>query len=514
MKPISMWCLALALAIGIAQPEVAVAQAGTHSNAVQSKKTVKKKRHHRSRRISRAERARRQAAAKAKAAREAKLKAEAEAKARREAKQAAEEKIMQQALALDKAGKPGEAYKLLEPMEFERSGEVRYDYLLGICALDSGKPAKATLAFERVLAVDPNFAGARLDMARAYYQLGDLPRARTEFVTVKKLHPPPAAKATIDKYLAVIDARLRARQTRVTGYLAATAGHDSNVNTSTSQGQIAVPALGNVPFTLSSTNLKSEDWYVAWAGGLSVIHPVNNKVTVFGGVNIRQRGNMMMTQYDLINLAGSVGGIFAINKRNSLKLGFTDGQYTLGSVRYYDNTGINGEWRHVFSPANQLSVFGQQMQYRFVNSARFTSNSIQSFDQSIVGTTWLHVMPDGKSTAFGSLLYGQERDVTGLRPDGNKHFYGLRVGGQAAWTEKTELFANAGWNYGKYSRQNAFFLTNRRDILYDATVGMNWHWKKLWTVTPKIVLTHNQSNIAIYGYDRTDLSVTVRRDFN
>ena len=106
--------------------------------------------------------------------------------------------------ALMKQGKAAEAYALLEPFEFEQSGNVQFDYLLGIAALDSGKPAKATLAFERVLATDPNFAGARLDMARAYYQLGDYTRAKTELETVLKLNPPPAARATINNYLAAI----------------------------------------------------------------------------------------------------------------------------------------------------------------------------------------------------------------------------------------------------------------------------------------------------------------------
>ncbi|NNM80359.1 MAG: hypothetical protein HKM01_07890, partial [Gallionella sp.] len=79
--------------------------------------------------------------------------------------QAAREQVLRDAEALMRAGKPAEAYALLEPLEFERSGEVRFDYLLGIAALDSGKPDKATLAFERVLAVNPNYTAARLDMA-------------------------------------------------------------------------------------------------------------------------------------------------------------------------------------------------------------------------------------------------------------------------------------------------------------------------------------------------------------
>ncbi|MDE2118833.1 MAG: tetratricopeptide repeat protein, partial [Betaproteobacteria bacterium] len=306
-----------------------------------------------------------EAKSKAEAEQEARLKAEAEAKAeakaQRDAEVAAQEKLLQDADALVKAGKPGEAYDLLEPMEFERSGEVRFDYLLGIAALDSGKPDKATLAFERVLAVDPNFAGARLDMARAYYQLGDLPRAKTEFETVLKANPPDMARATIQKYLAAIESQMHAKDNRITGYLEGTAGHDSNVNAATSQGLVAVPALGNLVFTLNQTSLKSADDYLGWSGGVNVLHPVNETVALYAGADVRQRGNMAMTQFDTINLNGNVGGIFVLGKQDSLKLGLVDGDYTLGSVRYYDNVGLNGEWRHVFSPANQMSVFGQQM---------------------------------------------------------------------------------------------------------------------------------------------------------
>lgn len=510
MKVIKASCLAVMLATGGAVAGTAIAQTLPAKEVKSSK--AKRPAAGKATRMSAKEK--RVAEARANAAQEARLKAEAEAKAQREADIADQEKRMRDADALVKAGKPGEAYDLLEPMEFERSGEVRFDYLLGIAALDSGKADKATLAFERVLAVDPNFAGARLDMARAYYQLGDLQRAKTEFEIVLKANPPKAARITVEKYLAAIDTRLHAKDTRIGGYLEGTVGHDSNVNTSSSQAQVTVPALGNLVFTLNQSSLKSADYYLGWAGGVNVVHPVNETVALFAGADLRQRGNIVMTQYDSINLMGNAGGIFTIGKQDSLRLGLLGSQYTLGSVRYYDNTGINGEWRHVFSPANQLSIFGQQSYYRFVNSARFAGMTAQNFDQSVVGGSWLHVMPDGKSTAFGSLFYGQERDVTGTRADGAKRFSGLRAGGQAALNDKTEFFGNLGWNYGTYSRQNALFLVTRRDVLYDATAGVNWHWDKEWTVRPQLVLSHNQSNIAIYKYDRTDLSVTVRRDFN
>ncbi len=102
-----------------------------------------------------------------------------------------------QADQLMKANRAADAYALLAPLEDQLAGDPDYDYLLGISALDSGKPDKATLAFERLLATKPDFAGARLDMGRAYLMMGDRSRARTEFETVLSQNPPEAAKAVI-----------------------------------------------------------------------------------------------------------------------------------------------------------------------------------------------------------------------------------------------------------------------------------------------------------------------------
>lgn len=141
----------------------------------------------------------------------------------------AHEKPLRDADELIKKGKPADAYALLKPLEFNRSGEARFDYLLGIAALDSGKPDKALLAFERVLAVDKDFTSARLDMARAYYQLGDLPRARIEFEEVIKQNPPEAARATIRKYLDKIVVQEQAKRPHIAGEIESTPGHDGKI---------------------------------------------------------------------------------------------------------------------------------------------------------------------------------------------------------------------------------------------------------------------------------------------
>lgn len=459
--------------------------------------------------------------AKAKAhmeAQEAKARADAaeEAKAKREAELAAHEKPVQDAEALMREGKPAEAYAILEPLEFERAGDKRFDYVLGIAALDSGKPDKATLAFERVLAVDPNFAGARLDMARAYYQLGDLPRAKTEFQTVMTQNPPQAAKITIQKYLDSIQAQEDAKKTHVAGYLEGAFGHDTNINNSTSESQIAVPAFGNLVFTLNPGNLKTASNYSSFAAGVEASRLFGPNVMVYAGADARRRNNTKNNTYDYLSLDGRLGVSFTAGAE-TFRLGISGSQYNLESTHNRDTIGINAEWRHTFSPSNQMNAFAQFNQNRFIETAM----KVNDFDLGIAGLGWTHISADGRSAIFGSIYYGQENDIApasatnpaGGRADGNKNLRGLRIGGQIGVGDNIDLFASIGSLHGNYDRNNAAFMRVRTDRTDDASAGINWRFGKFWTARPQASWSRNKSNIVIYEYDRVDYSITLRRDF-
>ena len=56
----------------------------------------------------------------------------------------AQQAEVEHAQALMSQGKPAEAYGYLLPFEDKFAGNVDYDYALGVAALDSGKPDKAT----------------------------------------------------------------------------------------------------------------------------------------------------------------------------------------------------------------------------------------------------------------------------------------------------------------------------------------------------------------------------------
>lgn len=438
--------------------------------------------------------------------------------AKQDAKIVATEKLLSTAESLMKEGRYKEAYAWLQPFEFSLAGDKHFDYLLGIAALDSGKPDKATLAFERVLAVDPNFAGARMDMARAYYQLGDLARAKIEFELVMKQNPPQAASVTIQKYLDAINAREKVERTHLTAYFEGGLGHDSNINAATSQAQISVPAFGNMVFTLNPGSMRTSGNYEGLAGGAEVNHLLNADLGLYAGMDLRQRGYRGHAQFDSLDVAAHAG-VFYHRDSEVFRLGLTGDQYRLGSAHQpnRDTSGLGAEWRHQAGANNQLTTFGQFARNRFIGSGM----EVQNFDLALLGESWLHALADGKSAVFGSLFAGRETAVapvtslnpSGGRPDGDKTLLGLRVGTQINQDEMVDYFASMGFQRGNYSKDNLAFLAKRTDTLWDLNAGANLHLDKDWTLRPQLVMSRNKSNIPIYSFNRLDVSVLLRWDF-
>ena len=414
--------------------------------------------------------------------------------------------------ALLQAGKAREGYTLLAPHEYEMAGNVDYDYLLGIAALDSGNPDKATLALERVLAVNPNHIGARLDLARAYFALADYERAKTEFEAVQAQNPPPVAKTVIEQYLAALDKKLNPATT-VTGYLEGIVGYDTNVNTSTATSQVFVPLFG-ASLTLDNTSLAARDNYLAIGGGLEITKSVKPGLSLFVGVDAKKRQNFFKDTYNTDSLDGRAG-LNIDEGANTFRLSAQKGVYDIDDRLNRRLTAISGEWRHTINPHNIASVFGQYGLLRYGHDKTGTDLSYNDVDQTVAGLGWLHALDDyGRNILFASIYGGDENTVTDpTRIDGDQEFWGLRLGGQKSLGKNIEAIGSVGFKEGGYQLRNLLILDYRRDYQYDLTLGLNWRPLQNWVVRPQIAYTRNDSNSALNDFDRIDASVTVRRDF-
>lgn len=426
---------------------------------------------------------------------------------------------LNEAESLLQKGQAASAYALLAPLEFDQAGNPDYDYLLGVAALDSGRADRATLAFERLLAANPDHAGARMDLARAYFAMGDDSRARQEFETVARQNPPAAARATIDQHLAAIEARTRAQRPGITGYLEAVAGQDDNITTVTSDFTSAVNATYGLPGIRPTGNaIKREDSYATLGGGIEYHHPIDHDTRAFAGLDARHTGYSSYDTYDT-GTVGARAGFVAKREAGTFKLTLNvqrlrqEGE-TPGTPKPHLDRNTRGatlEWSRGWDARNEAGLFAQY------NQLRYPDISTNDVNQTTLGASWLHAFESTRQTLlFSSVFATRETAITPLTngSDYSKHIRGVRLAGQLALVDKLDTFASLGYQWRNDDMESARLTgVTGKDQLADASLGLNWQPWKDWTVRPQISYSSNRSNILLYEYDRTDISVAVRKDF-
>lgn len=419
----------------------------------------------------------------------------------------ADDPVIEQAETLMKENRAADAYALLLPREDAMAGDPRFDYVFGVAALDAGHPDKATLALERVLALQPNFAGARLDMGRAYFNLGDYPRARAEFNTVLGQNPPPAARQTIERYLAAIAEREKARDTLLTGFLELVGGYDSNVNNSTSQASVAVPALGNLVFTLDASNVEKHDTYTMLAGGAEVSHQFRPGLAAFAGTGGRYRTNQNEDRFDIASVDGR-GGLAFGGQRWLGRLSLQGERFYLDRKRNRDSKGAATDVRYAVNDNWSGTAFLQHNQFRFTDP----NLQINDFNQTLGGVAVTRTLGSPRRALIGS-FYGGHENAINDRADGDKDMEGWRAAAQFDFADSLDFFIAVGGQRGRYKKVNLAFQTERRDKLYDGAVGFVWRLGQAWSLRPQCGYSKNDSNIPIYEYQRLDCSIGARYQF-
>ncbi len=428
--------------------------------------------------------------------------------------------LLREADVLIRAGKPAEAYQLLEPREGDYSGEIAFDYMLGIVALDIGKPDRATIAFERVLITNPNFTGARLDLARAYFAMGSDDLARNEFQIVLAQSPPETAKEVVNKYLAAIEERQRARIQRVSGYMETNIGADSNVTAVTSDFTKGVQSTYGIPGVLpTGSSVKRSGTSAGVSAGVDFTRLVDeeNGVSVFAGAEMRQKN------YDISAMNSSNldlrGGASIAKGDDTYRLFVSLGEYRQAGV----NEGVNGnretpaigaDWRRKIGERDQVSVTTQ------FSKPRYATQETQDTDQVLLSASWLHIF-EGRTAPliFASVMRSVDHAVRPLATgsDVSHTTTGVRAHFQLTPMADTDVFLSGGIALRNDESLNARSALTPpvygRDLTKDLSFGFNYRpWPK-WAVKGQVATFRNDSNLELYEYRRTEITLSVRYDF-
>ena len=419
--------------------------------------------------------------------------------------QASADAITDRAKQLLDTQKGKDAFALLLPLEAQRAGDAEFDLLLGLAALDASDPQRAIFALERVLAVQPNNGPARAAIGRAFYEVGDKANARQELESARSSSPTADARAVIDKYLSALAAN---SERRLNAYVAATLGHDSNINSATGQSSIFVPLFNAV---VPYTGGKQRAGYWNLGAGFDGALPISGAWSLVGGGDVSYRDNISK-RYDTWsgNLRGGVrwdqtGGPHALTL--ALTANETSVDDPGGKSRRRAAGGL-AQWQYQLSETSQVGLVLQSQKLRYpganIRDARRDTlgvNAGKSFSGSL------------SPYLFASVYAGRERTTdSAFRYLGHKPLGGL-VGVQIQPASAWNVFASIGYEERKYSGFDALWAVTRRDRTTDLRLGATWKFAPTWSLSPAASYSRNSSNVVISSYSKTTLSATVRKDF-
>lgn len=399
------------------------------------------------------------------------------------------------------------AYALLEPLEDERSGDAEFDFLLGVAGVESGQTSRGIFALERVLALQPNNLEARAIIGKAYYQAGETENAKAEFKNVQQQDTRKEYSKLIEGNLQAID-KATGERTVFGAYLDVGMGHDSNINSATSNSTVNVifPGFGLIPFDLSKASREQSSNFMSAAGGISFRTPVLTKgLSMYGSVGGANRFNWSNDQFDTSFIDYNLGLSYK-KFIDTFSVAYQGNSFDVNSDTFRRSNGLNAQWLRDVDDKNQVSIFA--------NFAHLTypDNPTRDANRAIIGGGWGHAFAGDKSPVIFLNAYTGKENADDSNLDND--IYGARLSGQLALNYKWVAYAGTGYEKRRYDGPIGGFSGDRRDNQYDVTIGFRYIPLIDWTIKPQLSYVTNDSNVSLLDFDRTILSVNVRKDFN
>jgi tetratricopeptide (TPR) repeat protein len=438
----------------------------------------------------------------------------------------ADDPVLESARRALAAGNARQAYAELIAVQDKMTGTPEYDYLLGVAALESGKVEDAIIAFERVLALIPNHAGAQMDLARAYYATGSFDLAEAAFLKLQASNPPPAAQQAIQRYLEALQTRRKQLQAGWTGFGELGWGYDSNITAATADfGAAVAHDYGFAGFVGTGNAVKRSAWFGQADVGLDYSRPLTRGWSWFAGGEQKARAYRHEPHYNFNY--GELHTGAALNSgqsqwRISGTLSYFEQQGeipTLPGSSPLDNDrrmgGVGVEWRHALDTRNQV---GAALQW---NRTRFPRNGVEDFSQVFASVSWLKSF-EGRGVP---LLY-----VTGFVTDDHaknsfavsptetatksKNLVGARAYLQYSINPKLLAFANLGETYrrDKDSFARATNVEKGKDWYSEAGVGLAWQFREACALRVQYQYSRNDTDVKTYAFNRHEATTAVRCD--
>jgi len=393
-------------------------------------------------------------------------------------------------------GQAQQAYQTMSASELEFAGDTEFDYWFGLSAVRAGEAGRASFALERVVAQEPNHAGARLELATAYLQLGQRDAAAEQLDKLERMNPPPEAEQRI----AALNTELNRQRDNTSprrngGYVGLEVGDDSNVGT-WPEGLEFFPGASLDAIDSLFYGVKGGYWHRFEVAADQV-------VTVSGNVLLRRNDEDEAEQFDQDYLGGVAEWVKDIDGASEVAASVELSGLNLDGDGYYKSYGAGTQWRqNVAENARFISGLS-------VRKLAFDLDKYDYLATRLLGR--ITHKPVGKwDLNFDFTLDYEAADND--RPGGDALVYGISGMAWYQLAPKHRVGTALAYSLADYRadyRLGEAINTEtgaRDDDRFTASVLYDWFPGQRWQVRGQALYRDQESSLEAFTYDQTVLT--------
>jgi len=397
--------------------------------------------------------------------------------------------------------------------------EVEKEYKEGLYQREKGNIYSSIEAFNTILSAQPNLHRVRLELAVAYYRAMNFAEAKRHAKQVlDNPKTPQSVKLSINAFLAQLnkdEEAFYAKKTTLEYTVGLGVLHDTNVN--------AGPDTSTVPvgiFTLFLTpeSIQQSDSAVYMSAGLSHRYQspksfkAGDKIGRFSWMtkaNLYRKEYFHENDYNLDIISFSTGPAISVLQSWRANVNFGIDQILIGDKR-------KGQYYSV-TPSVSKQYKKSELTWDAALIRREFKQDVDNDRDSLYTSTGLYygrLFKDGKfAVQVGARIFNESADISRFSNDGTEVLAGANW---VAWNNGS-VYARFRQKDSKYDGDEPLFAKKRNETEQRYDAGINHTLKKGtlkdWKITASYTFTENDSNLAIYDYDREVISLGMSRTF-
>lgn len=404
------------------------------------------------------------------------------------------------------------AYKLGQSMLNEHGGQIDFDFMLGVAAVNSDHPSEAVFAFSRVLIARPDHFEASLLLGDAYLRIGQQDQARKAWEDLAS-QPSGTFGDQARQRLARLHSNTAGTRSVTRGLSAFAAlhiGHDSNVNSSTAEDQPIIASPATIVLVDTSAQETSDSFAELnlGVGGRGVFGSNSFSASLESDL----KKNSEASQFDTSRY--TVTGTYGFQTSGfRFRLPLYYRQLNLDGADYlnYVAAAIGFEGR--VGTAHWLGLSAE--------SGRFTYDALPERDNntSLAALSWTYEGTGAWQRAELRLYGGRASpadkivDIAGTPTNVEylgRQFNGIAMSNRIALNERHHVLVKLLYEASEYDDLDPVYLDVREETYSQFALAWHWMFRKQTTFQLDASSTRIDTDMALYAYDRAVFRIGLR----